>query len=123
MDIDLLEEPPERTRFLSEKEAQNLINAASDHIKPIIITALNTGMRLGEILSLKWNPVHLENVIDPSIEIIETKNNKKRFIPLNDDMVEVFKTIRNSRVKSKNYSEYVFIGTLGKPLLSVKKTI
>jgi site-specific recombinase XerD len=116
-DIDFLEEPPGRTRFLSIDEAQSLIFNASDHLKPIIITALNTGMRLSEILSLKWNQVHIENVIDPMIEITETKNNKKRFIPLNETTVELLKSIRTKNTDS----EYVFLGTHGKALSSVRK--
>ncbi len=45
-DVNFLEEPPGRTRFLSQKEAVRLISCASKHLQPIIITALNTGMRL-----------------------------------------------------------------------------
>jgi len=41
-DVDFLEEPPGRTRFLSEEEAQCLIDCVGDHLKPIIMTALNT---------------------------------------------------------------------------------
>lgn len=54
LDVEFLEEPPGRTRYLYEFEAQQLIENASSHMKPIIITALNTGMRLGEISGLKW---------------------------------------------------------------------
>ena len=114
-DVDFLEEPPGRTRYLSEEEAMTLINSGNNALKHNVITALNTGMRLQEILGLKWKNVHLESSIEPYIEIEETKNNKKRFIPLNDDLIVLFESIRN------NHPDYVFIGTRGKPLLSVKK--
>jgi len=114
-DVDYLEEPPGRTRFLSEEEAQNLIECAGDHLKPIIMTALNTGMRLSEILSLTWEQVHIDKVIEPYIEISQTKNNKKRFVPLDDDMVDLFQSMR------KNHSQHVFLGTRGEPLKSVRK--
>ena len=114
-DVGFLEEPPGRTRFLSEEETQCLIDCASDHLKPIIMTALNTGMRLGEILSLTWDQVHIEAVIEPYIEIAQTKNNKKRFVPLDDDMVVLFQSLKN------NDSSYVFLGTHGKELKSIKE--
>lgn len=114
-DVDFLEEPPGRTRFLSDEEAQRLIDYSADHMKPIIICALNTGMRLMEILTLKWDQVHIDNVIDAFVEIRETKNNKKRFIELNDDMIALFRALKG------NNSEHVFLGSRGVPLKSVKR--
>ena len=107
-------EENERLRYLTDVEENRLLRNCTGHIKPIVITALNTGMRLQEILSLQWKNVHLESSIEPYIEIEETKNNQKRFIPLNDDLGTLFESIRN------NHPEYVFIGTRGRPLLSVK---
>jgi len=114
-DVDFLKEPPGRTRFLSEEEAQNLLTCSDEHLKPIAMTALNTGMRLGEILGLKWDHVHIKSVIDPYVEVKISKNNNSRFIPLNDDMVDLFDSIE------RNSSSYVFLGTRNKPLRSVRK--
>ena len=119
-EVDFLKEPPGRTRYLSEAEANRLIRCTSDHIKPIIITALNTGMRLTEILSLKWNQVHIESVVNPNLELQVTKNNMKRHVPLNKDMVELLKDIKMKNDKKSHPSEYVFLGKYGNPLLSVK---
>lgn len=113
--VDFLEEPPGRTRFLSIDEARRLIDCAADHLKSILITALNTGMRRMEILTLKWDQVHIDKVIQPYIEIKVTKNNKKRFVELNDDMVTLLKGM------NQNFSEYVFLSKRGKPLKSVRK--
>ncbi|MBN1348962.1 site-specific integrase [candidate division KSB1 bacterium] len=115
IDVEFLEEPPGRTRFLSEEEAQRLIQCSSNHIKPIVMTALNTGMRLGEILALRWEHVHIRNVIEPYLEVAQTKNNKKRFIPLNDDMVDLFISLED------NGSQYVFLGTRGERLTTISK--
>jgi integrase len=46
-----------RLRFLSVEEAQGLVSICDDHMRPIVITALNTGMRRGEILGLKWENI------------------------------------------------------------------
>jgi integrase len=56
--------PVRRIRFFSEKdclkeriltteEETRLLNGADSHLRPILIVALNTGMRRGEILGLK----------------------------------------------------------------------
>jgi integrase len=110
------EEPPGRTRFLTEEEGQTLIECADDHLKPIIMTALHTGMRLGEILSLKWKQVFIDSVIEPYIELMKTKNNKKRYIPLTDDMVYMLEELK----KKNGHSDSVFLSTRGLELKSVK---
>ena len=81
---------------LSEEEAQCLIDCASDHLKPIIMTALNTGMRHGEILPLSWDQIQINTVIEPYIEIVQTQNNKKRTVPLVDDMVDLFQSLKEN---------------------------
>ena len=70
-----------RLRYLSEGEAERLIEACwPSYLKPIVITALNTGMRRNEILKLTWNRVDLKNKI---ILLDRTKNYERREIPIN----------------------------------------
>lgn len=113
-DVEFLKEPPGRTRFLYEEEVQRLLSVASKHLIPNLITALNTGMRLSEILTLKWSNVHIASVIDPYIELGQTKNNKKRFIPLNDDMINLLQTLE------KKEDDFVFHGRYGNPIKGIK---
>jgi integrase len=85
-----------RIRFLSATEIMELLAACDhvsmfkngktevkkqDHLKPIIIFALNTGCRKSEILSLKWDQVDL---IHGFINLTKTKNGESRQIPIND---------------------------------------
>lgn len=114
-DIDFLREPPGRTRFLTSQEAQLLLDCCSKSFYPIVFTALNTGMRLSEILTLTWSGVHIDSVISPFIELSQTKNNKKRAIPLNDEMIELLKGQKGKHEK------FVFVGSHGKPVKSVRK--
>jgi len=76
--IRLFKEKNQRIRYLEEEEIERLYEECSGHLKPIIVTALNTGMRKGEILTLKWVDVDLRNRV---ISILHSKNNEKREIP------------------------------------------
>jgi integrase len=98
--IQLFRENNQRVRYLEEKEAQTLIEAAPEPLKFIIITALYTGMRRGEILNLKWEDVDLK---EKSITIWNTKNKEKRVIPMNS---MVCNTILN--IDKRPDSDYIF---------------
>jgi integrase len=56
----------------------------TDHLKPMTLLALNTGMRRGEIFQLKWDDVVLEGAA-PSLVIhgANAKGGRTRHIPLN----------------------------------------
>jgi len=120
--IDMLEEPPGRTRFLSIEDAQKLIKCCSEHIKLIVILALNTGMRLNEILPLKWKQIYIKDIKNPHIELEHTKNNKKRFIPLNDDMINLLQHYQKQKNDKQKNPQFVFYSIRsGEPLKSVRK--
>ena len=57
---------------------------------PIVITALNTGMRKEEIVSLTWDKVDFEN---PAIRVEHTKNGEFRTIPMNQLLLERLKKV------------------------------
>ncbi len=70
-----------RDRWLLPDEEKKLLEASPEWLKEIIIFALNTGMRLGEILSLRWNSVDMKR---KTVVVLRSKNNEKRTIPLNE---------------------------------------
>ena len=74
--IDMLEEPPGRTRFLSIEDSQKLIHFCSEHIRPIVILALNIGKRLNEILPLRWKQIYIDDMNNSHIELLYTKYNR-----------------------------------------------
>jgi integrase len=82
-----------RPRFLSDDERRNLLDACSDgpwYLLPIFLVAINTGMRRGEILSLKWEDVDLKNGV---IRILKSKSGKTREIPLNAILKDLFNSM------------------------------
>lgn len=95
----LTKENNQRLRFLSHDELQKLLAAAPDHLKEIIICAVNSGMRRGELLSLKWEQIH-----NGLIYLEKTKTNEPRQIPINNTLVELFGKIK----KQNPGSAYVF---------------
>lgn len=102
--IKMFKENNQRVRYLTEREANLLINTAPEPLRSIIIVALNTGMRQGEILNLKWKDIDFKERI---ITVWETKSKEKRYIPMNEVVLQTLLNIdRNPE------SEYVFNGEI-----------
>ncbi|MCU0592075.1 MAG: site-specific integrase [Desulfobacterales bacterium] len=103
----ILKENNKRLRFLNGDEIQLLLGACLPHLRPVVETAILTGMRRGEILSLKWDQIR-----SGFIYLEKTKTNEARQIPVSDALEAVFKDIR--RKEGLKY-EYVF-SYQGKPI-------
>jgi integrase len=110
----MLKENNHRLRFLTEAEIEALLKECSPHLRPIVETALLTGMRRGELLGLKW-----EQIRNGFIYLTETKSGKARQIPINDRLAEVFRELRRD---NQLKSAYVFCGPDGKRFLEVKRS-
>jgi len=78
----LYKENNQRVRYLTEEEATLLINLAPEPLKSIIVVALNTGMRRGEILNLKWEDIDIREKV---LTLQETKGGGKRHILKNKE--------------------------------------
>lgn len=115
-DVKFFQEPPGRTRYLTVDEINTLLNKCQKRIRPVVITALNTGMRFKEILDLTWDRIYIEKTINPYLEISHTKNGKKRFVPLNRTMVDLFNNLKGSQC---DYS-HVFLNRYGTPLRNIR---
>ena len=87
-----LPEPRGRVRFLEDDERESLLSAckvsSSTHLYPIVVLALSTGARQGEIMSLTWDQVDL-NI--GRIVLHETKNDDRRVLPLTGHALDVLK--------------------------------
>jgi integrase len=87
--VKLLKEPPGRLRYLEAEDIQRLLEACDDpqtpYLRPIVMVALHTGMRLGEILGLRWGDLDLRHRL---ISITRTKNNERKTIPINEILYE-----------------------------------
>jgi len=78
--VKFLQEDNLQIRCLSDAEEERLLNHCSPYLQDLVTFAINTGLRLGEILSLKWQEVDLES---QTIKMLVQKNRRMLEIPLN----------------------------------------
>ena len=92
-----------RVRFLNDDEETRLMKqiGGRELLRSVVIFALNTGLRRGEIFGLRWTEVDWSRNF---IHVINTKTGKSRIVPLNDATRAVLR-----RQQEKSQSEFVFV--------------
>lgn len=104
--------------YWTAPEIQQFLNATIfDPLQPIYITALNTGMRKGELCALKWDRVDFvrnQLIVSRSLSRYglseTTKSGRKRYVPINGVVKHLLqKLLKNQR------GEYVFSDKDGNP--------
>ncbi len=108
-------EPAENIKFLPDWEtAQKIIDRATPSIRPIIYTALYTGMRRGNILELKWENI---NFTDNTITIL-TKDKDKLGGKIH--VIPIVPQMRQLLLEQPRINEYVF-NRKGKPIKNLNR--
>ena len=89
----------------------------TDHLKPMVLVSLNTGIRRGELLNLKWININLDS---KTITIVgnTSKTNDTRHIPIN---TETFHILQCWRAQNTN-SIYLFPSANGGRMEDVKSS-
>lgn len=113
-----------KTRYLLPHEEtalrQALENNPLNYIKPLIILALNTGMRRGELLSLTWPDINFQsNMI--TLQPKHTKTGLTEYVHLNSEAREVLKAVKAYHQNREWNSEWVFLTNAGRRIFSVQK--
>jgi integrase len=88
----ILKENNKRMRFLREEEISKLLENSPPYLHKIVMCALNTGMRTGEVLSLKWSQIR-----DGFKCLRKTKTREPRQIPINETLEDMFKQIKSEQ--------------------------
>ena len=88
----------------------------ADHLKPLVILALNTGMRRGELLTLAWADIDMPRAM-LTVNGDTAKSGKTRHIPLNTDATTAIETWRETTGQAQGL---VFPGDQGERMGSVK---
>ncbi len=108
--VSMFREPPGRVRFLSREEIRRLLSEAAEHIRPIIIVALFTGMRKSEILKLTWKDIDFNHRL---IYVRNSKNGSSREIPMAREVIAALQAIPVSQGR-------VFTSSEDRPVSSIR---
>lgn len=100
-------EPRGRVRFLSDDERMRLLNACKgnscDVLYTIVVLALSTGARKGELLNLRWRDIDLKVGV---MRLEQTKNEERRVLPLAGHALELITELGKVR---RIDSDFVFV--------------
>ena len=77
----------------------------ADHLSPMVLLAMNTGLRRGELFNLQWEDINLRSKT-LTVQGVTAKSGETRHIPLNSESIQVLK---QWKAKSKK-SDLVFPG-------------
>lgn len=86
-----------RDRWLTVDEERRLLAATNQEwLKEMIVFAIHTGCRMGEIFSLTWKDVDLQRKV---ITIQSTKGGAKKAIPISNTLYHLLTKVATSKVK------------------------
>lgn len=97
-------------RILTDEEARRFVETCGPAVRPVVITALSTGMRRGEILDLRWENVDFERRF---IRVERSKNGRSRKVPMNSTLVTELGRLNG------NGTPFVFMQRAGERLKSI----
>ncbi|MGA7813188.1 tyrosine-type recombinase/integrase [Caballeronia sp.] len=107
-------EPSGKVRYLSPEERARLDveieTGCPPHLKPAVVLAMNTGLRLTELTTLEWSNVDLDHAFLTVIDA-HSKSGTGRHIPLNDGTLAMLKAWKRQADK-----RYVFANADGVPM-------
>jgi len=93
-----------RVRFLSDDERPRLLKACKEsrnpYLYPVVVLALSTGMRQGEIMGLTWDDVDLNR---GRAILHETKNDERRAVAITGHALELLKELSRVRRIDSNF--------------------
>lgn len=103
----------QRLRYLSHEEMDRLLARADEVLSPVLITALHTGLRRGELFHLTWQDVDFKLSV---IRVIQTKNGERREISMTNTPRATLQ-----QLPRRLASDYVFPGKTGHGLVDRKR--
>jgi integrase len=87
----------------------------TDHLQPMVLLALHTGLRRGELLALCWRDVDLPETM-LTVRGSDAKTGKTRYVPLNSEAANV---LRAWRPEEADQGALVFPGHDGRRMKTI----
>jgi integrase len=112
-----------RRRRISEAEETSLLAAAPPHLRSMIICAIDTGMRRGEMFAIRWADVDLAQGLI-TLRGKTTKSGRTRRVPIGTTRLQaVLDWLRIDAAGEKKPAEaLVFSNEIGEPMGSFRTT-
>lgn len=98
-DIKLKKADNTLVRYLTQEQKHALFDTLPSRYHPLVLTALNTGMRRGELLRLTWHDV---DWFAGTIKIRQTKTNEPRHAPMNSVVQKTLLTLKDTVKPSRS---------------------
>lgn len=119
INVQNLKEIARTPTYWTKEDINRFLLAVRDHYSyEFYFTALNTGMRRGELCGLKWDKI---DFVRSMIEVSRirdryglretTKSGKTRFVPMNTQLRDTLLQLSHRRI-----NDYVFIKECGQPM-------
>ena len=89
----------------------------TDHLKPMVLVAMNTGLRYGELSLMRWTDISLTDAPMLTVQAAYAKTGKTRHIPLNKTAKD---TLRAWKAQQDDTSGYAFVTRAGNRIKSVR---
>jgi integrase len=125
--VKLFKENNARTRCLTPEEEARLFTHLPENTKPLVTVALHTGMRQGELLSLRWDDL---DFYTGTIRVREAKSGEGRSVVMNSMVRETLQAVRREQIQKAReqakggreiLSLYVFCSHKGRFLHNLAK--
>jgi len=100
-----LKEPAGRVAYILAEEERSLLDALAAVFRPHFFVSINTGLRYGEQMGLKWRDV---DFLTGLITVHRSKNGHSRQVPMNSIVRSVLMDLAGKRARPSDPAEYVF---------------
>ncbi len=108
INLSLVSVPKRTPAFLTLKDAERLLESIKENwFRDLVIFAINTGMRRGELMSLRWQDVDVEvgaaritNTAD-----FTTKSGEQRIVSLNEAAISVLNRRQRSEITDRIFTD------------------